>query len=393
MDPPIPFEEALNRLISGAKTLSVQSHPAMNSTGRYSAESVAAKLNHPPFDNSQVDGYALAFNGEILEFNLVGKVFAGKSLSGRLKPGKAARIFTGAPIPHGADAVVMQEFATLENEVVRIGSIPKSGDFIRRLGEDFKVGDEILAEGTRVGPTQLGLLSLAGITSLLIRRQPQITILVTGSEIVRPGEMPKEGQLPDAVGPMLLNLLIQMNLSSDVHYIHDDEQDLRLQLNGMVKNDLVIISGGASVGEKDLVRQMLLDLGFTSIFWGVAMRPGMPTGVYQHNTGAIAISLAGNPVSAFVGFSMFIKPLIKFWAGLSPRIPFERAICGSDLTKQPGYAQFYRAKRNVDGEVFPFQFQGSHRMKDLANANCLLYFPRESAEIKAGQQVEVLAIN
>ncbi|MCX7896613.1 MAG: molybdopterin molybdotransferase MoeA [Rhodocyclaceae bacterium] len=372
----LSFEDALERLLEAARPVSeIRELPLTACRGRVLAKSQVAALTVPPLDNSAMDGFAVRcadVSAPGVTLPISQRIPAG-SLGAPLSPGTAARIFTGAPIPAGADAVVMQELCEIGAEGhVRINTIPKPGDNIRRAGEDILAGSEILAAGTRLQPAHLGLAASVGLARLPVFRRLRVALLTTGNELVEPGEPVAAGKIYDANRYFLTALLEGYGCEViDYGRIEDTFDATRAALlKATAASDLILTTGGVSVGEEDHVKAALESLGQLAL-WQIALKPGKPLafGTLPRTTPAEGeaqrvdfIGLPGNPVSSYVTFLLLVRPFLLKRMGATALIPPRRRVISASAWRKPApnRREFLRARLTADGraELYPNQSSG-----------------------------------
>ena len=392
----LPFEDALRRIVDSAPTLGSERVPLALAAGRVLAEDLIADAPLPTFDYSAMDGYAVgsgSFTGDgpwLLPIH--GECRAG-ALAPALVPGSACRIFTGAPIPAGADAVVMQEDVTREGERARFATPPTTFLHVRRRGEDLAQGAVALSRGTRINPFQIGLAAALDRSEILVARRPRVTILCTGEELRSPGSPPMPGTIPDSNGPSLAALVtIAGGLAELAPRTGDALESTELSIRAALRgSDLLLTVGGVSVGEHDLVRAALANVGATLEFWKVQIKPGKPLAFGRFGETRI-LGLPGNPVSAQLTFALFGMPLLRAMQGDRRPVPARgRARLHGALQQKPGRTGFYRAQ--LEGDVaFAAQNQASGSTASLSHADVLLIVPAESSGIAAGESVELIRL-
>jgi molybdopterin molybdotransferase len=381
--------------------------PLLDAQGCLLAEDVAAGVDLPPFDNSAMDGYAvrladLAGSSEQYPsiLRVGGDVAAGDREPGRIVSGLTLRVMTGAPVPEGTEAVVPVEWTDGGVNDVRITQAPKPGQYVRRRGEDVRAGDALLAAGTLLGATQLGLLAAVGRGRVRVRPRPRVVVLSTGSELVEPGHRPPPGKINDANGFTLTAAAREAGaVATRGGTVADDKGALLDAVEDQLgRADLLVTSGGVSVGAYDLVKKVFSDLGAVS-FERVAMQPGMPQGFGRVGPEQTPIfTLPGNPVSAYVSFEVFVRPAIRAMMGVRPlRRPIVPACCLDGFSSPAGRRQYVRARyaaaeAESPGTVTPVGGHGSHLLGGLAAANALIVVPEEVTEVSAGEQVEVMPL-
>jgi len=367
-----PLDEALASLLARARPLEAQSVSTFEADGRVLAQDVVSGLTVPPRDNSSMDGYAVraadcASAGTVL--TVAQRIPAG-SVGTPLAAGTAARIFTGAQIPEGADAVVMQEEASALPEEgtlgrVRIDTVPTAGQWIRRAGEDVSRGDVVLARGARLGPAALGLAASVGFDRLQVARRPRVALLSTGDELVMPGEVAPEAMKPGAIynsNRFFMRALLQ-RLGCEVSDLGlvPDRRDATIEAlrSAAAHNDLIITTGGVSVGEEDHIKGAVEALGELQL-WSLAIKPGKPF-AYGRIGQAHLTGLPGNPVSSFMTFVLLVRPFLLALQGATQVAPQPVALRADfDWPRADRRREFLRARRNAEGglDLFPNQSSG-----------------------------------
>ncbi|WON78106.1 molybdopterin molybdotransferase MoeA [Serratia sp. UGAL515B_01] len=398
----ISLEQALEKMISQISPLQQSESIALSlAAGRITAEPVISPINVPPFANSAMDGYAV----RIAELNanvpmpVAGKAFAGAPFTDIWPPHSCIRIMTGAPIPFGADAVIMQEQAEVGEAGVRFNSPVHSGQNIRLPGEDILKGSNVLTAGVKLGAAQLPLLASLGVADVQVIRKLKVALFSTGDELQPIGKPLQDGQIYDTNRFAVRLMLEQLGCNIiDLGIIPDDQAALRAAfLKADSEADVVISSGGVSVGEADYTKQMLDELGNVS-FWKLAIKPGKPFafGKLQH---AWFCGLPGNPVSAALTFYQLVQPLLAKLAGHSEwHLPARlKARALTPLKKSPGRLDFQRGifSRNAEGElvVSTTGHQGSHVFSSYSQGNCFIVLERERASVTTGEMVEIEPFN
>jgi molybdopterin molybdotransferase len=396
----------LSDVLSAVRPLTPLDVQLLDAHGCVLTEDVIAPWPLPQFDNSAMDGYAVrsedvrdASEESPVELPVVADIAAGETQVGAIGPGLAARIMTGAPIPVGADAIVPVEYTDGGEARVRITAAAPAGRHLRKIGEDVQKGDTVLSAGMFLGAAQIGLLAAVGKDRVKARPRPRVVVVSTGSELVEPGLPLSMGQITDSNSFTLTAAAREAGaVAYRVGPIPDDETTLLgLIEEQLVRADLVVTSGGVSAGTYDVVKQVLSELG-TVTFEKVAMQPGMPQGFGTVGEEATPIfTLPGNPVSAFVSFEVFVRPVIRKMLGVSRlHRPSVKAVIQSTLRSPEGKRQFARARWQPapDGSdlVTPLAGQASHMVADLAYANALVVVPEHVTEIAAGQVVDTVLL-
>ena len=392
----LPFADALQRIIDAAPLLASERVELGLGVGRVLAEDLMARAPLPGFDYSAMDGYAVArsaFTGAgPWSLPVRGESRAG-ALAAPLLPGSACRIFTGAPIPETADAVVMQEDVTREGDHAGFAVPPALGAHIRRRGEDLLEGAVALSKGTRLNPFQIGLAAAVDRSELLVARRPRVTILCTGEELRSAGSAPLPGSIPDSNGPSLAALVaaagaIPVLAPRIGDTLEATEAALRAALRGC---DLLLTVGGVSVGEHDLVRAALARVGAELDFWKLLIRPGKPLAFGRHGE-TLILGLPGNPASAQITFALFGMPLLRAMQGdRTPIPPRGRARLHSALRQKPGRTGFYRARLQGDMAITATN-QASGSPASLAHADALLILPADSEGLEAGDSIDFIRL-
>jgi molybdopterin molybdotransferase len=399
----LPVAQARARMLADATRLGVEEVELARSIGRVLAAPVVADRDQPPFDASAMDGWAIrrADLAPDVRFRIVGESAAGRAHGRPVEAGQAVRIFTGAPVPPGADLVVIQENATRDGDGVsfQVDREPPPGN-IRPAGGDFRAGDVLLTAGTRLDAWTLALAAAAGWATLDVARRPRVAILATGDELVPPGHIPAPDQIFES-GSFALAALVQAWGGQAVR-LKAQADDLAA-IAAAVKDaqaDLVVTVGGASVGDHDLVKPALATLGLALRVETIAVRPGKPTwfGTLEaHGAGSRRVlGLPGNPASALVCAELFLRPLLAALAGADPALPMSAGALTQPLPANGPREHWLRAARTVDAEgrvtVTPFPDQDSSLIGVFSRADCLVVRPAGAAAAKAGDVVSLLPL-
>jgi molybdopterin molybdotransferase len=399
-------DEHVERIVESLEPLHPYDQPLLEALGLPVCENITAPMDLPAFDNSAMDGYAVYFDDVVtasedhpVHLPVVGEMAAGQTKLFALSPGTAVRIMTGAPVPHGADAIVPVEWTDGGVASVRITKAPQLDQHVRHKGEDVQVGDVLLEDGSILGPRQLGLLASVGRSQVRSRPRPRIVIMSTGAELREPGTALGHDSVYDANSYMLAAAARTAGaIAYRVGIVSDDPNDFRDALSDqLVRADLVITSGGVSKGAYDVVKEVLSELGTVS-FGEVGMQPGKPQGFgFVGEDSTPIITLPGNPVSSYVSFEVFVVPAIRRMMGRLPyRRPMVRALCSQGFSSIPGRQQYVRAQFEIDGKgahVAPIGGHGSHLVGDLSEANSLIVVPSEVTSVQGGSQVQVLVLD
>ena len=366
--------EARMRILEKITPLPGRTVPLSTALGCFSARNVTAELPLPAFDNSAMDGYAVVASScsKGGRLRVIGEQPAGPDRRLCVHPGDAVRIFTGAPLPKGADTIVMQEDVTREGDEIRLNVDVEAGDFVRRRGYDLAEGQKILAKGERFHAATLALLASQGFAEVSIGGEPTAGVISTGDELVDPGEKIGPGRIYDS-NSVLLNALLQRCCASaqSVEHCRDDRESLTGAIKRGIKNQILIISGGVSVGEHDLVKEALRQLGAEIEIWRVAIKPGKPF-LFGNIDQCLIFGLPGNPVSALVTFLQFVRPAILKMMGAAdldlPKVPASLTV---DLTNDSERPHYIRGKLE-NGRFAPVGRQESHALFGLSQSNALL---------------------
>jgi molybdopterin molybdotransferase len=392
----IPVAEAMARIAGAFTPVSSEIVALSAAAGRVLAEDVAARRTQPPHDLSAMDGWALraadaAQPGARLA--IIGESAAGRAFAGAVEPGQAVRIFTGAPVPAGADAIVIQEDATREGGHVTLNIAAAPGRHIRRAGLDFREGVTALAAGTRLDHRHISLAAAMNHAWLTVRRRPRIALLATGDELVRPGDVPGPAQIVNSNTHGLAAFISARGGEPVDLGIAPDRVDVLEQMaRGASGCDLLVTLGGASVGDHDLVQKVLADGGAALDFWKIAMRPGKPLMFGRTGFGVPLLGLPGNPVSALVTALLFLRPALAALLGTTDPLPVRTARLCRDLAANDKRQDYLRATLSADGLVTPLPVQDSSMLSALARADCLLLRAPDAPAAKAGDSAEVILL-
>lgn len=398
----IPLETALEKMLSRLSPVTeTESVPLLQAAGRITATPVISPLNVPGFDNSAMDGYAVRLADLTSESPLpvAGKAFAGQPFTGLWPQATCIRIMTGAPIPAGTDAVVMQEEAEVSESGIRFPFAVRAGQNIRRLGEDIQAEAAILPPGCKLSAAELAMIASLGISEVEVFRRIRVALFSTGDELCLPGSPLAEGEIYDTNRLAVHLMLSQLGCDViDLGIIPDDEERLRATFRQADSQaDVVISSGGVSVGEADYTRQILDELGEVG-FWKLAIKPGKPF-AFGRLSHSWFCGLPGNPVSAAVTFYQLVQPLLARLSGQQGSVlPAKlRARAAEKLKKTPGRLDFQRGimKTGPDGElkVYSTGHQGSHIFSSFSEANCFIVLEQDRGPVEAGEWVMVEPLN
>lgn len=396
--PPMPLEEAQARLLALAEPLALERVDIEGALGRYLAEPLRARRTQPAADLSAMDGYAVTADDLAGPWRVIGESAAGHPYAGRVGPGEAVRVSTGALLPAGAEAVILQEdLARREHGLSLTGDLPQPAHkHIRRCGLDFCEGDEVIAAGTRIGPAEAALALSAGYRHLPVRRPPRVALIDSGDELASDPEACAPHQVPASNGTMLLAMARALPVEAEsIGPVADSIEMLIAAFDRAAEADVIVTSGGASVGDHDLVRPALEAWGARLDFWRVAIRPGKPILVATREHAGrtrIILGLPGNPVSSFVTAYLFLLPLLRALLGAARPLPMALTTrLGASLPANGNRRTFVRGA--WDGEqVVPQTIQDSGALASLAASNVLIDRPAHAAQAAAGEAVRVFLL-
>ncbi len=389
----ITVEEAIEGIQKSTVPTKKKEHKdILNSVGYVLFEDVPSPIDMPPFRQSAMDGYALCLH-HTETYTVIGEVKAGDGHHPKLKTGEAVRIFTGAPVPSTANAVIMQEKITIENTGIRLKATVNINENIRPLGEQVKKGAIALRKGTRLTPAAIGYLTSLGITGVAVFKKPSVAIVVTGNELVEAGQPLAHGKIYESNSKMLFSALSSQGYADvTIHKVNDDYKSTLAKLDKAIsENDVVLITGGISVGEYDVVGKALQELAVKQIFHKVRQKPGKPL-FFGKKENTLVFALPGNPAAALSCFYVYVYPGLQ---RLSGDIGFSynniEARSDSDFFKKGDRAQFLKAVLK-DGRVTILEGQGSAMLQTFALANALVYVPQEVNDILTNDTVEVICL-
>src|SRR4051794_8265820 len=388
----LTFEDAQALVLGRTRALPGELVAIADAAGRVTGAPVAAAVDLPPFASSAMDGYAVRAADLPGRVPVVARIAAGRPAGRPLEPGEAMEISTGGVVPAGADAVVPVEYVVShDNDEVEIAGAPTPGANIRPRGGDVAAGATVVPLGTRLGPAQIGAVAAAGIAELLCVRRPRVAVLATGSELARPGEPLGPGQVYEANGLMLAAALAAAGAEVErLPSVADDEEAHRAALLRGLEADVLVTSGGVSVGPHDLVRTIEAELGVEEVFWRVAIRPGKPVS-FGVRDATLVFGLPGNPVSSLVGCELFVKPPLRAMRGLAqPLPPLEQGRLIAPLRRNAARDDFVRSRAYMTPagvELEPVAGQESHMIVRAAAADALVHVPRGAGELDVGSRV------
>lgn len=396
----LPVADALRHILAGVEPLPAETIPLDQAAGRVLAAPLSARLTQPPFDASAMDGYAVRgadLTAEPRSLAVIGEAAAGHPFSGSVGAGEALRIFTGAPVPDGADAIVIQEDARREGNAIIVTAADADAGHIRRRGCDFAAGDTLLAAGRRLNARDITLAAAMGHGTISVRRRPVVAVLSTGDELVPPGTTPAPGQIVASNHLGIAALATQFGAAAhQLGIARDTKESLDAHLARAQGADIVITIGGASVGDHDLVGPTLKSRGVTLDFWKVAMRPGKPL-MFGRAGGQRFVGVPGNPVSAIVCARVFVVPLLNALLGLPDATETSLGRAAVPLAPNGPRTHYMRAttRRAADGglEATPVPSQDSSLVSALAAADSLLVRPPNDGAVAAGAPVTLLRLD
>jgi molybdopterin molybdotransferase len=365
--------------------------------GRVLAQEIVPQINVPAHDNTAMDGYAVRFSDlEANETRLeeIGTALAGRPFKGAVKPGQCVRVMTGAVMPDGTDTVVIQEIVRTDGKTVVVPPGQKAKQNVRYAGEDLKVGVPVLSVGKLIRPAEIGLLASLGIGDVKVKRKLKVAFFSTGDELASIGTALKEGEVYDSNRYTLHGMLARLGVEiTDMGVVRDDPAALRKAFGSAAeKHDVIVTTGGVSVGEADFVKQLMAELGEV-LFWKIAMRPGRPM-AFGRIGNAFLFGLPGNPVAVMVTFYQFVRDALLHLSGRTDdfAIPLLRVSACEKIRKVPGRTEYQRGilfSDNGEWKVRTTGQQGSGVLRSMAEANCFIVLEHERGAVAAGEPVQV----
>ena len=394
----LSVEQALQRIRDAIEPIAMsESCTLWDAYQRIVAEAIISPVNVPPHANSAMDGYALnaadLTESGSCKLQVIGHAFAGNPFSGKVNAGEAVRIMTGAVIPQGCDTVIMQEQVEREGDTITLQAGHKAGENVRHIGEDISLGGIVVEAGKRIDAAEMGLLASLGIGQVNVRRKLRVATFSTGDELCSIGEQPAEGQIFDSNRYSLAGMLRALNVEHvDMGVVRDDPTAIGNAFrDAAANNDVVISSGGVSVGDADYVKQILDDLGKVN-FWKIRMKPGKPLAFGQLGN-AVFFGLPGNPVSVMATFYEIVQPALRFMQGEEAVAPLQLRVKCVDRLKSPARMDFQRGilmyENNGELVVQSTGDQGSHILSSMSRANCFILLPDDCRSVEIGDMVSV----
>jgi molybdopterin molybdotransferase len=392
----LSIEEALARVLACARPLGSEPVPVADAAGRVLAADVAALIDLPPFPSSAMDGFAIRSVDVPGELPIVFRIAAGRPADRPLEAGEAMEISTGGTVPAGSDAVVPIENVVEQDNKVSVPASVAAGAHVRPIGGDVRAGEPLLAAGTTLGAAQVGALAAAGIAEISCARRPRVVVLSTGTELRAPGEALGPGQIYESNGPMLAAAFEAAGALVDrIGPVADEEDEHRRALEWGLEADVLVSSGGVSVGPHDLVRRILGELGVKEDFWGVAVKPGKPL-LFATRGATLVFGLPGNPVSSLAAVELFVRPALRALQGdARPGPNYEVARLASSVRRNANRDELVRARTAREGDetvLEPLTGQESHMIARAAGADALVLVRAGDGELPAGEPAHYLPL-
>jgi molybdopterin molybdotransferase len=392
----LTVDEALARIVERAQPLPVESVAVADVDGRVVRESARSTVDLPPFPSSAMDGFAVRSADTPGDLPVSFRVAAGIAPPGPLPAGAAAGIATGGTVPEGADAVVPVELVEDSGARVTVPAV-EHGRHVRPRGGDVREGDVVVTAGTRLGPTYVGALAAAGVAHVVCSVRPRVAVLATGSELRAPGEDLAPGQIYESNGPMIAAALSDTGAVVQVLPVAEDDTEAhRAAIARGLESDVLVTSGGVSMGPHDLVRRVAAELGVEEIFWGVAVKPGKPL-AFGIRSETLVFGLPGNPVSSLVGSLVFVGTALRARQGMErPEPTYLSGVAAASLRRNAHRDEFVRARRVDTSDGFRLEAIGgqeSHMIVRAASADALIHVPRGDGEIPAGAAIRYLMLD
>ena len=392
----LTIEDAQGLILERVRQLPAEMVALEDATGRVLAEPAVARVDLPPFPSSAMDGFAIRSADVPATLPVVARIAAGKPADRRLEAGEAMAIATGGAVPDGADAVVPIESVVEKDNTIFVEEAIDPGRHVRPRGGDVAAGAEIAGPGTRLSPPRIGALAAAGVAEVHCGRRPRVAVLATGTELRRPGEELRPGELYEANGILLETALRRDGAVVErLPAVEDDEEAHRRALEQGLGADVLVTTGGVSVGPHDLVRKVGAGLGVKEVFWRVAVKPGKPIS-FSVRGDTLVFGLPGNPVSTLVGYELFVRPAVLALQGAANPLPaFQSGRLARPIRRDPGRDELVRARLTLgpdDARLDPLTGQESHMIVRSAAADALVLVRRGEGELEAGASVPYLAL-
>lgn len=388
----ISVEQAKNILSENSERGQIKDTSLGDCLGRVLAENIFSPIDVPSFDNSAMDGYAMHFDSNIREWEVSTLIQAGDTSAAEIVSGRAARIFTGAKMPKGTDTVIPQELteSISEKRVAYQGGKISAGSNVRLKGSQCQKGALVLEKGQLLGPGQIGLLASVGVDQVKVFTPPRVGIIVTGNELKEAGTPLREGEIYNSNGPMLKALLRQTGIVEIIGYKAEDNRESLQKVidRALSENEILLLSGGISVGDYDFVKDCLYSSGVRELFYKIKQRPGKP--MFAGKKGQkLIFALPGNPASVHSCFIQYVQPSLRHWLGKTAVWEADhQLVLTEDVHKKPGFTFFMKARKK-GGEVMLLKGQQSFNLQAFATADCLIELPEEAEIVTAGTSVKV----
>jgi molybdopterin molybdotransferase len=388
----IKFEEAYKIVIETAKSIGTEKISYLNSTNRILAEDVKSDIEMPPFDKAAVDGFACKQEDLDNQLEIVEVVQAGQTPSRKVEKGQCTHIMTGAPVPNGADCIVMVEYSVVEGNKVSF-TRKQSKTNISYRAEDVKLGQTVLTKGKLIKPQHIAIFASVGYVDVLVSKQPRVGIISTGDELVEPYEKPGISKIRNSNGHQLTAQVNAMGAIATNYGIAKDTYDdtFRIVTKALEENDVIMLSGGVSVGEFDFVAEVLENAGIEILFDSVAVTPGKPT-TFGKSENKFCFGLPGNPVSSFVQFELMAKPFLYKMMDYNFNPPEIKLPMAHEITRKRTARRAYIPINIINGEVKRIEYHGSGHIHALSHADGLIAFPQGIDTIKKGEIIDVRQI-
>jgi molybdopterin molybdotransferase len=386
--------KAQNLVDNSISVLGIEEKPIQECLGYVLAKDISSKLDSPPFDKSAMDGYAVCLNEASAELTVIDVVQAGQIPTIKVQEGTAVKIMTGAPIPKGAGKVVMKEdVEAVSEEKIIVNQYHKNSNICIK-GEDIKSGHVIYKDGQQITAVVAANIVSSGISKVMVYKKPSVGIIVTGSELLEVGASYEDGKIYNSNGTLLKSVLEINGIEEiEVFVVKDEEDKLTSTIRSAIEEkDLVLITGGISVGDYDYTKSALISIGAETVFHKVSVKPGKPVGFFNYKNKPI-YALPGNPVSVFLSYYIYVLPTIRKMQGLSPERKFRRmALKNVYERKKDDREQFVPVEIDLNGNIEMCEYNGSAHIYALSNCNGFLVLPKGKKKIEAGESAEILLI-